>query len=185
MAFELTPTVVTKLDTYDKYMREIGAISSYDLDKCFSCGLPSVWLYLKSIGLEELYFEILGKLKNRHLLFKELFYLLLLTNGTNKFFPHLPESFLKLQIPAEVKAAQLEVSEPEFEMAYSFTREQLKETLELIAKPGKMIRLGNKRKAVGVMYHDNVYDVYHADNAHALQFKSIDGCVDLIMRAIK
>lgn len=185
MAFEATPTEVTKLDSYDKYMREIGAISSYDLDKCFSCGLPSVWMYLKSIGLEDTYFEILSKLKNRHLLFKELFYLLFLTNGANKFFPHLPENFLHLDIPKEVKAAQLEVPDAEFEMAYSFTREQLKETLELIAKPGKMIRLGNKRKAVGVMYHDNVYDVYHVDNPHALQFKSIDGCVDLIMRAFK
>lgn len=184
MAFVTTPTEVTKLETYTKYMKEIGAVPSYKIEKCFSCGLPAVWLYLKAIGLEETYFDILSKLKNRHMLFKELFYLLLLTNGANKFFPHIPENLLNLEIPKEVKDAQVQILKPEFEMAYAFNKEQLKETLELIAKPGKMIRLGNKKKAIGLMYQDNVYHIYHAGNPHALQFKSLDGCVDLIMRAV-
>lgn len=176
---------VTNLDTYKDYLQEIGSVPSYQLDKCFSCGLPAVWLYMKAIGLEDNFFEILSKVKNRHLLFKELFYLLILTNGTNKFFPHVPENFLNIQIPAEVLEAQVEVQKPEFEMAYAFNRDQLKQTLEQIVKPNKMVRIGDRRKAVGIMYQDDTYFVYHTDNPRPLEFKSLDGCVDVIFRAMK
>lgn len=184
MALQLTPTAITQLETYQKYLQEIGKVPSYELSQYFACGLPSVWMYLKSLGLEDTYFELIGNLKNRHLLFKEVFYLLLLTNGTNKFFPHVPQDFLIVDMPKDIKAAQIEISKPEFELAFAFTKDQLKETLELLAKPGKMIRIGNKNKAIGVMYNDDVYDVYHVDNPHALQFKSLDGCVDTILRSL-
>lgn len=179
----LTQTL-TKLSTYKEYLHEIGSIPSYQLDKCFSCGLPAVWLYMKSIGLEDVFFDILSKIKNRHLLFKELFYLLILTNGANKFFPHVPENFLNIEIPPEVLDAQLEVQKPEFEMAYAFDREQLKYTLEQVVKPNKMVRIGDRRKSVGIMYKDGAYFVYHTDNQLPLEYKSLDGCVDLILRAM-
>ncbi len=180
---ELT-SKLTKLETYKQYMHAIGEIPSYQLDKAFACGLPAVWLYMKAIGLEEVYFDILSKIKDRNILFKELFYLLILTNGDNKYFPHVPEDFLNIQIPKEILDAQPEMHEPEFEFAFVFDRDQLKRTLEMIAKPHKMIQLGNKQRAIGIMFNDNVYHVYHADNPRALQFNHVDGCVDLIMRVM-
>ena len=69
-------------------------------------------------------------------------------------------------------------------MAYSFSREQLIETLELIAKPNAMIRIGNQRRAISIMYSDNAYHVYHADNPRPLEFKSVDKCADLIIRTL-
>lgn len=175
---------VTSQETYNQYLKEIGALPTKKLERCFACGLPAVWLYLKALGLEELFFDLLVKCKTRRELYKELFYLLILTNGQNKFFPHIPEEFLNIQIPEEVADAQIELDEPIFQIAYSFTKEQLARTLEQIAKPNVMIRLGNQRKAIGLMYTDGVYHVYHADNPRALEFNNIDGCVSLIMRVI-
>ncbi len=50
---------ITTSDPYKKYMAEIGVQPSKKLDRVFACGLPAVWMYLKSIGLEELYFDLL------------------------------------------------------------------------------------------------------------------------------
>jgi hypothetical protein len=176
---------VTKLDTYKQYLHEIGSVPSYQLDTSFACGLPEVWLYMKSIGLEDIFFELLEKAKTRPQVFKELFYLLMLTNGENKFFPHIPADFLKLDIPPAVADAQVEIRKPDFAIAYSFTRDQLLDILKLIALPNVMVRMGNERKAIGVMFKDNIYHVYHADNPRALEFKNIDGCVDSIMRVMQ
>ena len=49
----------------------------------------------------------------------------------------MPENFLNIQMPAEVVDAQIEIQKPEFEMAYAFNHEQLKQTLEQIIKPNK------------------------------------------------
>lgn len=173
---------LTKSDSYKQYLRDIGTVPSYKLDICFACGLPGVWLYMKSIGLEAEYFDLVNKTKDRSILFKELFYLLIHTNKNNKFFPKVPEGLLKIEIPADVYAAQVEVPAPDFELAFSFTREQLLETLKQIALPNKMLRLGNKQKAVGVMYSDKKYCVYNSDNTHALEYKTLDNCVEAIMR---
>lgn len=176
---------ITKLTTFKAYLKQIGQIPSYHLDKCITCGLPAAWLYMRSIGLENVYFDILKKVKERSLWFKELFYLLLFTNKDNPFFPHLPDNILNLDIPPEFIDAQVEMPAPEFQLAYSFTRQQLKETLETLAQPGRMIRLGDKTKAIGMMKDDNgSFAIYHAGNSQALEYKSIDKCVDLIMRTI-
>lgn len=176
---------VTKLSTYKEYLSEIGVVPTYQLEKAFDCGLPAVWLYLKAIGLEDLYFELLEKISTRPALFKELFYLLILTNGQNKFFPHVAKDFLDIQIPRQIAAAQIELQKPDFAVVYSFTAEQLLETLQNIAKPNVMIRIGNERNAIGLMFNEDVYHVYHANNPRVLEFKTLDRCVDLIMRVIK
>ncbi len=175
---------ITTSDPYKKYMAEIGVQPSKKLDRVFACGLPAVWMYLKSIGLEELYFDLLKRAKTRYILFKELFYLTLLANGKSSFFPTLGKGFLKLRVPPLVAAAQVEVSEPVFRMAFGFTREQLIEVLSAITKPNYMIRIGNQTQAIGVMYSDDAYHVYHTDNPRALEFKNVEGCVDLIMRVM-
>lgn len=175
---------ITTTEAYKKYMEEIGVQPSKKLDRVFACGLPAVWMYLKSIGLEELYFDLLKRTKHQYILFKDLFYLTLLANGKSTFFPEIGKGFLKFRIPPLVAAAQVEVSEPVFRMAFGFTREQLIEVLSAITKPHYMIRIGNQRKAIGIMYSDNAYHVYHTDNPRALEFKNIDGCVDLIMRVM-
>lgn len=175
---------ITKEDTYKQYLATIGEKPSRRLKQVFDCGLPAVWLYLKAIGLENLYFDLLKRVKTRYLLFKELFYLLLLANGKSSFFPTIARGFLKFKVPTLVAAAQVQVTKPIFRMAYGFTREQLKEVLNAIAKPHYMIRLGNKTKAIGIMYSDNAYHVYHTANPSAVEFKNVDGCVDLIMRVM-
>jgi hypothetical protein len=175
---------VTDQKTYQQYLHEIGVMPTKQLERSFACGLPAVWLYLKAIGLEELFFDLIAKSKTRPELYKELLYLLMLTNGHNKFFPHPPEDLLKLEIPREVKAAQVEIDKPVFEMAYSFSRDQLIKTLSLIAQPNAMIRVGTQRKSIGIMFNDDVYHVYHSDNPHALEFKSVEKCADLIMRVL-
>lgn len=175
---------ITSRPTYIEYLTEIGEKPTNKLERSFACGLPAVWLYLKSIGLEDLFFDLLAQSKKRPEAYKELFYLMILTNGQNQFFPNIPKDFLKDMIPADVKAAQVEIDKPDFEMTFSFTAAQLKETLEAVAKPNVMVRLGNQRKTIGIMFSDNMYHVYHADNPNALQFKTIDRCVDLIMRVI-
>lgn len=175
---------VTKEETYKKYLAEIGEKPNKKLERIFACGLPAAWLYLKAIGLEDLYFDLLKQVKTRYMLYKDLFYLMLLANGKSEFFPSISNSFLKLKVPPLVQAAQVQVSEPVFRMAYGFTRDQLIEVLGAIAKPGYMIRLGNQRRAIGIMFENNAYHVYHADNPRALEFKDVEGCVDLIMRVI-
>lgn len=175
---------VTEQKTYQQYMQEIGVAPSKQLERSFACGLPAVWLYLKAIGLEELFFELITKSKTRPETYKELLYLLMLSNCHNKFFPHPPVGILKLEVPQDVKAAQVEIDKPVFEMAYSFSRDQLIETLSLIAQPDAMIRIGTQRKAIGIMFKDNAYHVYHSDNPHALEFKSVEKCADLIMRVL-
>lgn len=179
----LTNPVISQ-DSYYKYLDTIGVKPSKKLERCFSCGLPAVWLYLKAIGLEDVYFDLLKRIKNRSLLYKELFYLMILTNGHNKFFPHLPKEILKYKVPHDVAAAQVPITKPLFELTYSFTKEQLREVLLAIAKPNLMVRLGNQRKAIGIMFKDDVYHVYHAENPNAIEFKNVDGCVNLIMRVI-
>jgi len=176
---------ITKLETYEKYMKEIGVKPTYHLKQCFDSGLPAVWLYMKSIGLEEIYFDVLNKAKKKSAWFKELFYMLHLANSNNKFYPQVPEDLLKIEIPPAILDAQIPLEEPDFQMAFSFTRDQLKETLEAVVLPEKMVRVGNYSKSVGIMYSNDVYYVYHADNPSALQFKSIDHCVDAVMRAMK
>ncbi len=175
---------ITKLETYKKYLHLIGAVPTYQLEKSIACGLPTVWLYMKSLGLEEAFFDILNKIKTRALLFKELFYLLILTNGQNKYFPHIAKDFLKIELPKDIQAAQINIDKPNFELAYSFTKQQLQETITAIAKPNVMIRLGNEHKAVGIMYSNDMYHVYHIDNPAVLQFKTLDKCVELIMRVM-
>lgn len=175
---------ITNQESYRQYLREAGIAPSKTLERCFACGLPAVWLYNKAIGLEDLYFELIKKAKDRAILYKEIFYLLTFTNSHNKFFPSLPKGLLKLKIPPLIAAAQVEIAKPAFEMTFDFTKEQLKETLRLLTKPNVMIHLGNQRKAIGMMYADNAYHIYHSDNPHALEFKDIEGCVQLIMRVI-
>ena len=176
---------ITNLETYREYTHNAGIVPTYQLKQCFACGLPGVWLYMKSIGLEDVYFNIINDAKKKSITFKELFYLLMLVNANNKFFPKIPDNLLNIEIPPDIAAAQIPVREPDFQTVFAFTREQLIETLEVLALPNKMIRLGNLRKSVGVMYSEEVYCVYHADNPSALEFKSIEGCVDAIMRAMK
>jgi len=176
---------ITKLDTYKQYMDGIGKIPSYHLKQCFESGLPGAWLYMKAIGLEDVYFEVLNKAKKKSSWFKELFYLLLISNSNNKFYPKVPDDLLKIEIPPAFLDAQVPLQEPDFQMVCAFTRDQLKETIVQCALPNKMIRVGNYGKSVGVMYSDKVYCVYHADNPSALEFKSIDSCVDAVMRAMK
>lgn len=174
---------ITELDTYKKYLSEVGEVPSYHLDKCFACGLPAAWLYLRAIGLEEFYFDLLTKVKDRSGWFKHLFYIVLLANKNNPFFPHIPDNILDLQIPAEVAAAQIDMPRPEFQMAYAFTPDQLKRTLETVSSPGKLINLGDKRKSIAIMCNDDgSYAVYHQDNPSALHFKTAERCVDLVMR---
>ncbi len=180
-----TTSLVTNLDTYKQYLQTIGDYPSYQLEKAFACGLPAVWLYLKSIGLEDLYFFLLENVEKRPELFKELFYLLLFTNGDNKYFPYIPVDYLTLDIPKDVRDAQVQIQKPEFELAFVFDREQLQQTLQLVAKQNKMVRIGDRRKAIGIMYSNNVYHVYHTGNPRALEFNNIDGCVDLIMRVMQ
>lgn len=182
---KLSKNPITKLETYKKYLQLIGVVPTYQLENSIACGLPAVWLYMKAIGLEAAFFDILKKIKTRTLLFKELFYLLILTNGSNKYFPHLARDFLKIELPADIKAAQISLEKPDFELAYSFTKKQLQETLSAIAKENIMIRLGNERKAVGIMYSDDMYHVYHVDNPAVLQFKTLDKCVELIVRVMQ
>jgi hypothetical protein len=174
---------ITELDSYKTYLGDIGEVPSYRLEKCFACGLPGVWLYMKSIGLEDEFFQILDRAKDKSALFKDLFYLLMHTNTNNQFFPKVPEDLLKIEIPKQVLDAQLDMPASDFQMVYSFTREELKETLLYLALPNKMIRIGNKQKSVGIMYSDKIYSVYHADNPRALEFKTIDGCIDAVLRA--
>lgn len=176
---------ITDLGSYKNYLHGIGKVPTAQLERCIACGLPAVWLYMKAIGLEPVFFDLLNKVKTRDVLFKELFYLLIFTNSHNKFFPHVPETFLKLSVPAEVAAAQIQIDKPVFEIAYNFTRDQLIATLEQIAKPNVMIRLGTQRKAIGIMYNNNAYNVYHSDNPSPLEYRSVAGCVDLIMRVIQ
>lgn len=175
---------VIELPTFEGYLHKIGVIATAELELCFTCGLPAVWLYMKAIGLENVFFDILKKAENRELLFKELFYLLIFTNNNNKFFPHVLEDFLKIEIPPEIAEAQVEITSPVFEMAYIFTREELIKTLEQVVKQNVMVRLGTKSKCVAIMYDSNGYHVYHADNLNTLGYNSIEGCVDSIMRVI-
>lgn len=182
MAFSAS---ITELDSYKEYLTAIQKVPSKQLAQAFECGLPAIWMYMKTIGLEDVFFDLLKDVKNKPELFKELFYLLMLTSDKSKFFPHVPEKLLNVEIPAKVRDAFVEINDPEFEMAHSFTRADLIETLKAVALPNKMIRLGTKMKSVGVMYSNNHYHLYHADNPHALEFKDLDRCVDLIMEIMK
>ncbi|HSX20209.1 MAG TPA: hypothetical protein VLG38_03680 [Gammaproteobacteria bacterium] len=175
---------VTTLQTYKQYLREIGIVPSAKLESCFACGLPAVWLYLKAIGLEDLYFDMLAGLKKRTALFKELIYLLIFTNGHNTFFPHIPKGFLTNKVPPAVAAAQVQLAKPSFEMAYEFSRDQLTQVLSAVTQPNYMVRIGNQRKAIGIMCKDDTYHVYHANNPRALQFNDIEECVNVIMRVM-
>jgi hypothetical protein len=176
---------VTKLDTYYEYLSAIDTVPSYQIDKCFACGLPAVALYMKAIGLEAEYFDIINKLKNKSILFRDLFYLLILTNSNNKFFTKVPEGLLEIKIPQEILDAQLEVTQPDFQMAFTFNAEQLKEILQLItATPDQMIRVGTKQKAVGLMFSDNKFYMYHSERSEPLVYTTLAGCIDQLLRTL-
>lgn len=175
---------ITKTDSYKKYLQEIGVKPNKKLENIFSSGLPAVWLYLKAIGLEELYFDLLKRIENNYQYFKEIFYLLLLANGKSPFFPTIGKNFLKFKIPPEVAAAEVQLAEPAFRMAFGFTRDQLIEVLTAITKPNYMVRIGNQKLSVGIMYSNDAYHVYHTGNPSALEYNNIDSCVDVIMRVL-
>lgn len=175
---------ITKLETFKTYMQDVGLTPTYRISKAFTCGLPGVWLYMKSLGLEDKYFDLLAKAKKQSVYFKELFYLLILTNKNNNFFPKVDDDLLNIQIPDRILDAQIELAQPEFEMAYDFTAAELKETLAQICVPNKMIRLGNKTNAVGIMLCDGNYCVYHADNTETLEYKDLNKCVDAVLRVM-
>ena len=174
---------ITESHSYQQYLDDISAQNSYQLDKCFACGLPAVWLYMKAIGLEAEYFNILDRSKDRSFLFKELFYLLMLTSTDINYFPKPPNGLLNLEIAPAVLDAQVELQKPDFELAFAFTREQLAVILKQIVLANKMVRLGNKKNAVGIMFKNNKYSVYDGVNSSALEFDNLDSCLDIIMRS--
>lgn len=176
---------ITELDSYKSYLAAIHTVPTKQMHQALDCGLPAVWMYMKTIGLEDVFFDLIKGVKNKEDLFKELFYLLMLTSDKSKFFPHVPENLLKVEIPENVRDSFVELNDPEFELAYSFTREELIETLKAIALPNKMVRLGTRKKSVGVMFVNEHYHLYHSDNPQPLQFNDVGRCVDLIMEIMK
>lgn len=180
----VTPDIINK-ETLKAYLARIKVTFNYNLYKSIICGLPAVWLYLRSIGQENLHFDILNRTKTDAAWFRELFYLLTFANKHNNFLPRLPENLLKLEIKPEILAAQLPMPAPEFQLAFAFTEAQLKQTLAQVTQIGKLVRVGSKLHAAAIMRNpDGSFAVYHAGNPTSLEFNTLDKCVDLLKRLI-
>lgn len=176
---------ITQEQSFTTYATDAGFNPSYKINKAIDCGLAGIWLYLKSIGLEETYFEILNKSKTKSIFFKDIFYLLMLTNTNNNFFSKIPSNILDTQIPTDFAQALINVAPAEFAIAYAFTTEELTELLKEICLPNKMVRLGNMQTSLGIMQGtDKKYYIYHPNNSEALCFTNIKDCVNKILRDI-
>lgn len=174
------------LDTCRKYLQLVGLKPSPKLLRCFACGLPKIWLYLKAVGLEDLYFKLLAELKTTPHMYKHVFYFLKLSNGQNKFFP-MPQDFLQIEIPPVLAAAVVQVAKPAFEMTYNFNAAQLAEVLSAVVQPNYMVRVGNQRQAIGIMFkeEEGVYYAYSINQVVPEKFNDLGACVDFVMQNIK
>ncbi len=177
--------LITKSDSFITYAKDAGINLGVSMHNCFSAGLASVWLYMKAIGLESEFFTLLKRSEKRPAIYKELLYLLYMTNSNSDYFPHIPENILKLEIPGLVVDAQVEIAKPDFQLVMLVSRENLLDALRGLAIKNRMIRIGNKKLAVGVMFQSGSYCVYHAGNSTALEFKNITDCAEAIAKHLK
>lgn len=174
-------TALTKTDSFKTYTEIVGANSGVALDNLFAAGLPSVWLYMKALGLETEFFNLLQQAEKHPSLYKELMYLLYLTHANSNYFPAVPTGLLKLEIPGLVEAAQVEISNPDFKLVFELSRERLTELLKELAVNNRLIRIGTKSHTVGVTFRNDVYSVYHSGNTKALEYTKLNDCVDAIL----
>lgn len=174
-----------KLKNLDAYLRQISKGSSYRLDfhleRAVACGLTRLWLYYRALGIEQSFFNLLAAAEEKIIPYREIFYGIELTNRNNKFYPKLPVDLLKINLPKDFAEAEIAVQKPEFAIAFVFTTEQLKTTLQKICLPNKMICLGDKQQSIGLMADEQGhYFIYHAGNEHAVEYATIDACVAAI-----
>lgn len=168
------------------YLKLIGKKTDYHIEKCFSCGMPRVWMYYRSLGLEDKFFDLLQAAQEPgSTYYRDLIYGLILTQENSKFFAKVPADYLELNLPKDIAAAIVQLQAPDFQIAYSFTGDQLKDTLQKISQHGKMISLGNKQNSIGLMIDaDDKYLVYRVGNTQPLTFTNASACVDYIMQYI-
>lgn len=162
--------ILSKLKTH---LAATGRLYSYQLGKSFSCGLPCVWLYMKAMDQEHVFFEMLESLANDsneiNWLFEEMFSLLILTHGDSHIFPKLPVTLISTQTPKDIADAEIEIVSNNFELAYTFNKDQLATTLENFkSHKGTMLRIGNKQESIGVMIGSLI--IYSARYAGPIEF---------------
>jgi hypothetical protein len=179
-AFKLVE--LTETDAFKSYARDAALRTGVHLANCVAAGLPSVWMYMKAIGQEEKFFELLQQAQQRPHLYKELMYLLQLTNAQSDYFEKLPEDFLNLEIPGLVADAIVAPSNPDFKLTFALTGERLLELLRSLAVPNRMIRLGTREHSIGVMFSNGTYSVYHAGNTKALEYTKLADCVAAVVK---
>lgn len=182
---KFTQPKITELDSYRTYLQDVGANSGRHLDNCFASGTISVWLYMKAIGLETEFFELIKKAKDYTSVIKELMYLLQLTNSNTSYFPQIPKDLLRLEIPGLVADAQIEITQPDFKLAFVLDDKRILEVLKGLAVKNRMIRLGDKTHAIGIMFAKDKYCIYHSGNSEALEYSNINDCVAAALRALK